>query len=306
MRICGFVLLLMWLVADAAADELLWQHLQVLSSDEMKGRETGSPGAELARNYIKQVFTELNLQTFDDSYEMPFTYHFVLGKLSGVNLLGWLPGKRYPGRYLVVSAHYDHLGSQGQRIFNGADDNASGVAVLLYLAAAMKAQPAEHSVIFLATDAEEKGLYGARAFVEASPVALATLMVNLNLDMLGQGDNRLLVGGSKRYPQLIGAVQASIDLAPLKLETGLEGLARGYRGHGWINYDRASDHAVFGQVGIPYLYLGVGEHRLYHTEWDEIERINRDYFTKAAETALIVLRQLDLLTIKSTPVESPD
>ncbi|MBN7819472.1 M28 family peptidase [Bowmanella yangjiangensis] len=306
MRWSGFTLLLFGLVLPTFADELLWRHLQVLSSDEMEGRRTGSHGAELARSYIKQVFTDLGLRTFHNSYEMPFTHHFVIGQLSGVNLVGWLPGKGYSECFIVVSAHYDHLGKQGHRIFNGADDNASGVSVLLYLAAALKTHPAEHSVIFLATDAEERGLYGARAFVDAPPVTLSSMVVNLNLDMLGYGGsgNKLWVGGSKKHPQLLPAVNASIGLAPLRLKTGVEGIARGYRSRAWINYDRASDHAVFGQAGIPYLYLGVGEHRFYHTEEDEIERIDRDYFSKAAETALIVLRQLDQLLVKSTPVES--
>lgn len=126
---------------------------------------------------------------------------------------------------------------------------------MLYLAAVLKTLPAEHSVIFLATDAEEKGLYGARAFIDAPPVALSSLVVNLNMLGYGGNGNTLLVGGSKRQPQLIPAVNASIGLAQLKLKTG-EGIARGYRGNAWIDYEHASDHAVFGQVGIPYLYLG--------------------------------------------------
>ncbi|WP_343845777.1 M28 family peptidase [Bowmanella denitrificans] len=302
-------LLLIWLIClPVAANEQLWQHLQILSSDAMEGRKTGSSGAELARDYIKQVFRQNQLQAFAENYEMPFRHEFAIGELVGVNILGWLPGKSKPQQYIVVSAHYDHLGKQGKRIFNGADDNASGVAVMLYLASVLHAQRTEHSVIFLATDAEEAGLYGAQAFVASPPVALSAIKLNLNLDMLGYGgrQQQLYVGGTRHYPHLLSAVERAIAQAPVTLSLGLEGLARGYKGKGWIDYRRASDHAAFDQQGIAFLYLGVGEHRFYHTEYDEIGRIDRRFFTRAAETALVLLRESDQLGIKNTPVGSPD
>ena len=102
-------------------------------------------------------------------------------------MVAWLEGTQYPDKYIVITAHYDHLGKSGGKIYNGADDNASGVAAMLSIAEQLRRSRPKHSVIFLATDAEEKGLYGAKAFVQKPPVEISSIRFNLNLDMLAQG-----------------------------------------------------------------------------------------------------------------------
>ncbi|GAB3019165.1 zinc-binding metallopeptidase family protein [Bowmanella dokdonensis] len=275
----------------------LWQDLTVLSSDEMAGRRTGRPGSRLAQSHIAGQFAGAGLQSFNGQYSLPFRIDSTLSDLQGTNLAGWVAGTEKVSRYLVVTAHYDHLGKKGRRIYNGADDNASGVAVLLSLARAIASQPMRHSVIFLATDAEELGLYGAKAFLDNPPVPLLNLVANLNLDMLAQGGRRqrLFIGGARHYPLLQPAVQQALQQAPLELVEGHDGMSRGYQSRSRINYRIASDHAVFAGRSIPYLFLSVADHRDYHTINDRIDRIDRDFFGRAAQTALLVLQQMDKL-----------
>src|SRR4051812_24440136 len=134
----------------------LLEDVRALSADAMEGRGAGTKGGELARAYVERRFQELGLAPLWDSYEQPFD---LPSRGKGVNVVGYVKGTKYPERLVVVSAHYDHLGVRGGLIYNGADDNASGVAVLLQLAAhyAGAARP-EHSLVFAALDAEEIGL----------------------------------------------------------------------------------------------------------------------------------------------------
>jgi hypothetical protein len=174
-------------IANAAAEtNQLLEHVQQLSSDKMAGRKPGTNGHLLAQAYIIKQFSQARLAAFDNDYIKPFKYN----DKTGTNILGWLQGKTHDEDYLVVTAHYDHLGQRGNRVMNGADDNASGVAALLMLAGYFSENTPHHSMIFLATDAEEQGLYGAKAFVKNSPVALTKIRLNINLDMIANGGRK--------------------------------------------------------------------------------------------------------------------
>ena len=96
-----------------------------------------------------------------------------------------IPPKPHP-KYIVITAHYDHLGIQSGKLFYGADDNASGVAAMLAIASFLPMIDLHHSIIFLATDAEEKGLIGARVALDYFPIELSQIVFNLNLDMIAQ------------------------------------------------------------------------------------------------------------------------
>ncbi|MDF2176751.1 M28 family peptidase [Aliiglaciecola sp. CAU 1673] len=292
------------LVAGASVDEkTLWHHLSTLSADVMEGRKTGSRGAMLARQYIQDVYQNIGLLCFGDDYLQPFKLNGLFTDSTAYNLVGWVKGTAPEDEdVIVVSAHYDHLGSKGRRIYNGADDNASGVAAMLTLAKVIAHSPLQHHVIFLATDAEEKGLYGAKAFLAQSPVPLDNIKANLNLDMLGQGGKkrRLYLAGAKYYPQFQSLVDSAIRDAPLNLLQGHEGRARGYDRKTTIDYRDASDHAEFHELGIPYLFLSVADHRDYHTEHDTAERLDPQFLHQAAQTALMVLQRMDK-TLASDP-----
>ena len=262
-----------------------WQDLQQLSADDMAGRATGTAGNQAARLYLQARFTELQLQAPGDSYFQPFVFKEGFSQRQGVNVLGLRRGCVHPDRYIVVTAHYDHLKSRGKKIFNGADDNASGVAGLLYLAAQTLKQCPAYSYWFVATDAEELGLDGAKAFLAAPPVPRAQLLLNINLDMISRGEmnQRLYLAGKKQLPQLNAFAAAA--KTPLKLTLAHDGRQSrlGRHGNAAVDWANASDHAVFRKAGLPYLYFGVDVHPQYHTPQDDWQRIDPGYFRAALE-----------------------
>src|SRR6185295_7198356 len=116
----------------------------------------------------------------------------------GVNVLGQLPGTAaaFP-QYILVSAHFDHIGTRNGQVFNGADDNASGTAALFALAKYYSVHPPKNSLIFAAFDAEESGLRGSQAFLKQPPVELNAIALDLNADMIGRDpDDKLFVVGT--------------------------------------------------------------------------------------------------------------
>lgn len=252
-----------------------------LSADEMLGRETGTDGAAKAREYIVNRFTEAGLAM--QPYLQPFDYEIGFSKRHGVNLVGHRQGCVYPDHYIVVTAHYDHLGKHKGAIYNGADDNASGVAGLLYLAMQSKTQCPAYSMVFVATDAEESGLYGAKAYLEKPSVPLSQMVLNINLDMISRGERsgKLYVAGTRK--QLLLQQLPALRTSEIKLIAAHD-TRQTMRGQNQsVDWPNASDHAPFRKAGLPYLYFGVDVHPQYHTPEDDWSRINPDYFAQALQ-----------------------
>ena len=178
--------------AVAPVSSQLLEDVRILSADDMQGRDTGSEGGERARAYIVSRLEGMGVQAPPfgrlQRFETPGRTREGVKTFSGVNIVGLIPGTRVADRYIVVTAHYDHVGVNDGQIFHGADDNASGVATMLELAARLKAKPPEHSVLIVALDGEERGLLGAREFVKAPPVPLSSLSLNLNFDMTARAE----------------------------------------------------------------------------------------------------------------------
>lgn len=276
------------------ADEQLlnqaWQDLQRLSSDDMAGRFPGSDGHQLAQQYISRRFGDLKLQPLLADYRQPFQYKSgFFSQSAGVNLVAQLRGCTFPDSYVVVTAHYDHLKMAGSKIFNGADDNASGVAGMLYLAGKLSQSCPAYSYIFVATDAEEQGLDGAKAWLEQSLVPSTQQLLNINLDMISRGEQRqrLYLAGKRSLPELSNI--PTRQHAKVKLVLGHDGSSRvgAARSSGdrseQVDWSNASDHAVFRRAGIPYLYFGVDVHRHYHTPDDDWQRVNKEFFQSALQ-----------------------
>ncbi|MFA3793062.1 M20/M25/M40 family metallo-hydrolase [Aliiglaciecola sp. SL4] len=280
--------------------ERLWEDFSYLASDKMQGRKNQSSGSFLAQEFLISRFSEIGLKSFtqEQKYRLPFRYETTFSHVDGVNIGGYFIGKTFPQKFIVITAHYDHLGMRGNKIFNGADDNASGVAGLLAIAEKIAQQGAEHSIIFLATDAEEKGLYGSRAFVENPPVELSQIKYNLNLDMISQnqGKSRLYVSGARYYLPFKEVIAQATDEAGLCLVNQHRRNRRGSAMAFGPDWRKASDHASFGKVDIPYLFVGVGEHIYYHTEKDTVESVDPDFFQAAVETSFNILKLMDKLT----------
>ena len=157
-----------------------------LASDELEGRRSGEKGNDLAREYIVTRFKKLGLEKMDTSFLQAFSFYKRVYKktYNCNNIIGKITGTKYPEKYIVLTAHFDHLGKRDEKIFNGADDNASGVAAILEAADFFKKNPPKHSIIFVAFDAEELGLEGAKYFVDNPPISLDHILMNVNLDMI--------------------------------------------------------------------------------------------------------------------------
>ena len=273
----------------------LLEDVRILSADDMEGRDTGSPGGERARAYILSRLEAIGVQAPPFGRLQPFQ---ALGRtaeggkaFSGVNIVGLIPGTRVPDRYIVVTAHYDHVGVSGGQIYNGADDNASGVATMLEMATRLKADPPEHSVLIVALDGEERGLLGAREFVRAPPVPLSSISLNLNFDMTARAetDGHLWVTGTYQQPQLRPILEAVAPQGPVSFAFGKD-TPQDTGENNWVD---ASDHGAFHEAGVPFLYMGVDYHPDYHRPSDDFERITPAVFTSATEIAIAGFRALD-------------
>jgi Zn-dependent M28 family amino/carboxypeptidase len=201
-------------------------------------------------------------------------------------------GSANPTRYIVLSAHFDHLPPRGDTIFNGADDNASGTGALLALAHYFSRNQPRTSIVFAAFDAEERGLQGARAFVANPPVPLDSIVMNVNLDMVGRNDaGELYVTGTLHYPYLKAYIERVQPTAYVKLLMGHDQVPPG--GRASDNWTSASDHGAFHSAGIPFLYFGVEDHPDYHRHTDEFERLQPGFYVRAMETVLDAILLLD-------------
>ena len=269
----------------------LLKDLETLSADDMEGRLPGTPGAAKARAYILRRYKEAGIQPIGDSYERPFAFRGRgdSGDRSGVNLVGVVRGTREPGRFIVVTAHFDHLGVRNGQIFNGADDNASGVAALLAVATRISASRPVHSVVFAALDAEETGLNGARAFLADPPVPRKGIVMNVNLDMVARdAKNVLFASGTFHYP-FLKAYLKGVARPPVVLRLGHD--APNVKGED--DWTRDSDHYPFHQADIPFIYFGVEDEAQHHKATDDAETVTKEFFVGAANTILAAVRAFD-------------
>ena len=274
---------------DAAA---LLEGIRTLAHDSLEGRETGTPGNERARRILVERFDALGVGSPEGLRTRSFTFTPRGGTepLEGVNILALVPGTVHPERYIVITAHYDHLGIRDEEIFNGADDNASGTSGLLALGRWLQSNRPRHSVVLAALDAEEKGLQGARAFIADPPVPLDRVLMNVNLDMVSRSDaDELYAAGTYHYPFFTPMVEEAAARSRISLLMGHDrpDLPPG------DDWTLASDHGPFHQAGIPFLYFGVEDHAGYHNASDTFEGITPAFYVEAMETILDVILLLD-------------
>jgi Zn-dependent M28 family amino/carboxypeptidase len=264
------------------------QHLQYLSSDRLQGRKVGSYGNELTQKYLVEQLSKEHVLPFGEDYLAPFSIDGLLTSTPGNNVIALVPGSEYANKFIVLSAHFDHIGSHGKKVFNGADDNASGTSALLHYAKLLKKSPLRYSVILLFTDGEEANLKGAKAFVEQNQYILGDIILNINVDM---------IAGSKRTKQLryisrgLNTILSSEKLSAYarQQQQSVIKIKKGFR-QGPHNQDNnikwqiASDHGVFYREGIPFIYFGVGTHKNYHKTSDTFSNVNQPFFIKAVDS----------------------
>jgi Zn-dependent M28 family amino/carboxypeptidase len=258
----------------------LFQDLRTLSGDDMQGRAAGTAGGEKARAFVVARFIASGIMPFGREYTQAIPTPGRGG--TAANVIGFVRGTREPGRYIVVSAHYDHVGVTNGQVFNGANDNASGTAALFALGQYFTTERPAHSIIFAAFDAEEIGLLGSRAFVKSPPVDRAALAVNVNADMIGRdARNTLWAVGTARQPFLRPYVERVAARAPVTLAIGHED---------WL---ADSDQFAFIEAGIPALYFGVDDTSQHHKSTDDYETMTHGFYVGAVETLALVVREID-------------
>lgn len=247
--------------------------LKILSSNEAQGRRTATQGSVFSYQYLAKRFEEIGLKKVASSYLVPFSHPDLDSKL-GRNVVGEIKGRSNSKKYIVITAHYDHLGRRGGNIYFGADDNASGVAMMLALAQHLIQFPPKYSVIFVATDAEEKGLLGSNAFIQSSLILLSAIKFNINLDMLGRA-NRLFYLTNKSRTEFFHQRIANIKQTCLVHKQFHRSLLTGRM----IDYNKASDHWSFAKQGIDFLFVGGGLHADYHRVGDSASKISATKFS---------------------------
>jgi Zn-dependent M28 family amino/carboxypeptidase len=247
----------------------------------MAGRLSGTAGNRMAQDYIISRFEQIGLQTYNNSYR--HTFRLESRKLvveEAVNLIGYIPGKT--DKAIVVSAHYDHVGVRDGEIYNGADDNASGVGALLAAATYFKKNKPYYTLIFAALDGEELGLQGADAFLENPPLALDLIQLNVNMDMLSMNQRgELYASGTYHYPALTPYLQQVTARPQARLLLGHDRPEQGQN-----DWTKQSDHFQFHKRQIPFVYFGVEDHPHYHKPSDVYANINPVFYPDAA--ALVI------------------
>lgn len=267
--------------------EHMLEDLRKLSHDGAQGRKTGTPGGAGARKFIVGQMKDIRSKSFNKGYLHPFTFKNRAGnEIEGVNVIGYIKGDEETA--FVITAHYDHLGVRTGVVYNGADDNASGVSALLGMIEYFKKNKPRHTLIFAALDGEEMGLQGAKAFLRDESIALENVVLNINMDMISMNDkNELYVAGTHHYPNLKPIIE-KINPQPLNLKLGHDSPDLGKD-----DWTGQSDHGAFHQKGIPFLYFGVEDHEHYHKPTDDFENINQKFFVMAAHAILDCILALD-------------
>ncbi len=284
------------LLSDARAQtpehlaRLSLEHIRILAADSLQGRETGTQGNRMAMEYIEKQFHAAGLSPTGSGFRHPFVFTAGGEKMHATNLIGMIKGKRPNAGVIVISAHFDHIGVRNGAIHNGADDNASGVAGLLAAAHWFRKHPPNNTLIFAAFDAEEKDLRGALAFLKNPPVPRSRIKLNINLDMISRSSKgELYASGTAHYPWLKPVIAAVPRPDSLHVLFGHDTPEHGAHN----DWTLASDHGVFHQAGIPFIYFGVEDHEDYHKPGDDFSKIDRRFFIDATAFIIRAIQALD-------------
>ena len=254
-----------------------------LSSDSLEGRETGTQGEVKAGEYIKKRFIQIGLQPLENNnYFQNFTFkpktnpHQEISfsnqkndsTITGKNIIGYIDNQAK--KTIIIGAHYDHLGygnenslHRGEKnlIHNGADDNASGVAMMIDLASKLRVANKNNNYLFIAFSGEEIGLLGSNYYTKNAIIKMSNINYMINMDMVGRlnEDTALAIyglGTSPIFKQTINANNTKFKI--IQKESGVG----------------PSDHTSFYLNDIPVLHFFTGQHEDYHKPSDDYDKIN--------------------------------
>lgn len=284
--------------------------VEFLADDNLLGREAGQAGSRIVARYLASELKEAGIAPFlDDTYYQPFEACAVERQRKGrwqvhpdslarlkqgthrslklANVLGWIPGER-KDEYVIIGAHFDHIGYDptlaGDQIYNGADDNASGVSAALQIARAFAASGKKplRNVIFAFWDGEEKGLLGSKYFVQSCPF-IQQIKGYLNFDMIGRNNKpdqpkHVVYFYTEAHPAFGQWLKEDIQKYGLELEPD-------YRA--WDHPIGGSDNGSFALRDIPIIWYHTDGHPDYHQPSDHADRINWEKLTDITRAAFL-------------------
>ncbi len=250
------------------------------------------------------------------SQEITFNIHYDVNQVPTENVLGMIPGTDKKNEYIMVTAHYDHIGVDGEEINNGADDDGSGTVTVLEIAQAFAQARADghgprRSVVFMTVSGEEKGLLGSKYYVTHPVIPLANTITDLNIDMVGRIDPAH--EADPNYIYLIGSDKLSTTLHAVSEQVNAKysGLELDYKYNAESDPNRfyyRSDHYNFAKNNIPVIFYFNGTHADYHKPTDTVEKINFELMEKRARlifhTAWEIANREDRITVDVKPEES--
>lgn len=319
MRYCIYLLALLPLVLTCqnnssneiikVDEEMLLYNLKVISHDSMQGRFFGTEGNYKTQRFIAKQFDSLGIEPAFSSGSIqnyPYTFkgkfrqeYYPISNpaedfsnvpdttVTGGNVLAMIKGESE--KAIVITGHLDHLGVISGEIFNGADDDASGTAALLTIANYFKNKSPKHTLIFAAVDAEEIGSLGCEYLLNNFPIALENIVLNVNMDMIAHNDSmQLYASGLYHYPNLKQPLE---NLKSTKIN-----LLYGHDNPNNKDVDDwtfQSDHRVFHEKGIPFIYFGVEDHKDYHKPTDTYENINKEFYIDAVRLIIEAIEGYD-------------
>jgi hypothetical protein len=281
---------------EISADDLK-KNLYVIASDEMGGRDTGSPGQKKAGVYMVNYYKNLGI-SFPKalgSYYQKVPADFMKKRGGGnlpdsENILAFIEGSEKPEEIVVISGHYDHVGTQNGVVYNGADDDGSGTVAVMEIAKAFQSakkagKGPKRSILFLHVTGEEHGLFGSEYYTDNPVFPLANTVVDLNIDMIGRDDpeNR-----GKQYVYVIGSEMLSSQLKIINEAANkrTNNLELNYRYDDPSDTERLyyrSDHYNFAKHDIPVAFFFDGIHEDYHKPTDDVEKIDYNLLAKRAQ-----------------------
>ena len=277
-------------------------HLEIVASDEMEGRDTGTEGQKKSGVYLINTYKKngISFPKGATNFYQKVPSAFMKGLPDSENIWAFIEGSEKPEEIVVVSAHYDHIGIIDGEIYNGADDDGSGTVALLEIAQAFQEAKKDgygpkRSILFLHVTGEEHGLYGSKYYTENPLFPLANTISDVNIDMIGRRDEFHLK--SNDYIYLIGSNFLSNDLHNVCEEVNKKyiNMKLDYKYNSKNDPNRfyyRSDHYNFAKHNIPSVFLFNGVHDDYHQATDEIDKIEFDALQKRTQLAFVIAWEL--------------
>lgn len=242
-------------MAVCARAQDLEKDVKVLAAEDCEGRETGTAGEERASKHIVAQMRAAGLEPVLQAFDGHGT--------TGRNVVAVIHGSM--DEAVVVGAHYDHLGGDGKKTYFGADDNASGTAVVIDMARRFAKKPGKRTIVLIAFSGEEMGILGSKYYVN-HPVVAEKPVAMINMDMVGRLRENLIVFGADTGDKF----KEYLADSPIKIAYNKDAIG-------------PSDHTSFVLKGIPSVHLFTGAHADYHKPGDTADKINYEGLRQVAD-----------------------